>query len=77
MSYALLSTTGDKDYHGTVIGFLEDLEDYEVDGVVMVAITKDGPILHWNATNRDFHAAASAVQSQATILFEEDMNYED
>ena len=67
MPYALLNTAGDRDYHGTVIEFLEAIESERVHGVVMVAITDDGPFLSWNATPLDFAAAASMVQAQAVI----------
>lgn len=69
MAYALLSSSGDKDYHESVVRFLEDIENVTVRGVVMVAITDDGPYLSWNCTPVDFAAAASMVQAQATVNY--------
>lgn len=76
MPYALVNTTGDKDYHKAVIQFLEDIEHTHVSGVVMVAITDDGPYLSWDCSPIEMAAVASLVQSQATLNFQDGM-YDD
>ena len=75
--YALLNTSGDREYHKSVLQFLEDIEDVAVRGVVMVAITDEGPFMSWDCTPIDMAAAASVVQSQATLNYMEGMNDED
>lgn len=71
MAYALVNNTGDRDYHGTVVEFLENIADERVRGVVMVAITDSGPFLGWNCTALDMAAAASVVQAQSTLNYME------
>ena len=71
MPYALISGSGEKDYHETVVRFLENIEDTKVRGVVMVAITEDGPYLSWNCSPIDMAAAASVVQAQSTLNYSE------
>lgn len=69
MPYALVNTSGDKEYHKSVLQFLEDIENVGVKGVVMVAITDEGPFLSWCSTPLDFATAASVVQAQATQFY--------
>lgn len=69
MAYALVNTAGERDYHGTVVEFLEAIEAERVRGVVMVAITDNGPYLSWNCTPLDMAAAASVVQAQSVLNY--------
>lgn len=77
MAYALLNTSGDKDYHAAVVRFLEDIDEEEVDGVVLIALTKKGPFLNWLATQRDLGAAAAALQAQFTLNYTRSEDDED
>lgn len=77
MAYALINSTGPKDYHKAVLQFLEEIENDNVRGVVMVAISDDGPYLSWDCNNVDFAAAASLVQAQSTLNYMEGMDHED
>lgn len=77
MPYALLNTSGDKDYHTAVVRFLEDIEDEEVDAVVLIGMTKKGPFLHWLASQRDLGAAAAALQAQFTLNYTRSEDDED
>lgn len=70
MAYALINSSGDRDYHECVLRFLEEIEPEKVRGVVMVAITEAGPYLSWDCNNVDFAAAASMVQAQATVNYQ-------
>lgn len=65
MPYALINTSGDRDYHGTLVEFLEAIEEEDVHGVVMVAITGSGPYVSWNCSPLDMAAAASVLQAQS------------
>lgn len=69
MAYALVNTAGERDYHGTVVEFLEAIESESVRGVVMVAITDNGPYQSWNCTPLDFAAAAAVVQAQSVLNY--------
>ena len=69
MPYALMNSSGDKDYHSAIIRFLEDIEEEDVSGVVCVAITKSGPFLSWCASPIDIATAASVLQAQATEFY--------
>ena len=69
MAYALVNTSGERDYHKSVIQFLESIENAPVRGVVMVAIADDGPCMAWDCTPLDFAAAASVVQAQSVVNY--------
>lgn len=69
MAYALVNTSGDKDYHKAVVQFLENIERAPVRGVVMIAVCDDGPRLSWDCTPMDMALAASVVQAQATLNY--------
>lgn len=69
MAYAIVNTSGDRDYHNAVVQFLEAIEEDTVHGVAMVAICDSGPYLSWLSTPTDFAAMASVMQSQATLNF--------
>lgn len=77
MAYALVNTSGDKDYHKAVVRFLESIENAPVRGVVMVAITDGGPYLSWDCTPADMAVAASMVQAQAILNYMGGMEDED
>ena len=64
MAYALINSSGERDYHDAVLRFLESIEDAEVHGVVMVAVCSDGPYLSWAATPMELAVAASVLQAQ-------------
>ena len=66
MAYALLHSGDSRDYHKTVVEFLETLEDYDVNGVVLIADTTDGPTISWNCSLKEIGAAAAALQATFT-----------
>lgn len=77
MPYALINTSGERDYHAAVVKFLEEIEHDKVSGVVMVAITDAGPYISWDCNNIDFAAAANVVQAQSVKNYMGGMDDED
>ena len=77
MAYALVNTSGDRNYHGTVTRFLEDIEHEKVEGVVLVAITKRGPFVSWNCSPMHMAASAAILQAQTNQFYQEAMHDEE
>lgn len=77
MPYALINSSGDKEYHDVVLRFLENIEDENVRGVVLVAMCDDGPHMSWDCTRTDMAVAASMVQAQATLNYQRGMITDD
>lgn len=71
MAYALINSSGERDYHAAVLKFLDNIESDNVCAVAMVAITDNGPYLSWLATPIDFAAMASMMQAQSTLNYME------
>ena len=63
MAYALVHSGEDRDYHKCVIEFLEMLEDMDVNGVVLIADTEEGPAVSRYCTMRELGAAAASLQA--------------
>lgn len=62
MAYALVNTTGDKDYHETVVRLLESLEDRRVKSLAIVAICDDGHSVNW------YNSGAMDLKRMAGVL---------
>lgn len=69
MPYALINTSGDKDYHKAVVEWLETIDEMKVRGVVLVAVCDEGPCVSWDCTPMDMAAAASFVQAQSVLNY--------
>lgn len=62
MAYALVNTSGDKDYHAMVVQFLESLEDRQVKSLALVALCDDGHSVKWGGSD------ALALKRMAGVL---------
>lgn len=69
MSYALVNTSGNREYHETVLRFLDEVADRDVTAMALVALCDDGhQVNYYNSDELDLKRMAGILDLTAIRL---------